>query len=55
MKARLAMAFVIALLAAATLPTAANAGMHDGNGKGCLKLALIKICLFNPGMQDGHG
>ncbi len=56
MKVRLAMAFVLAFLVAATLPTAAGAGMHDGHGRIDAGLRLHgghgKV---SAGMQDGHG
>ena len=48
MKVRLALACVVALLAAATLPTAAGAGMHDGHGYDSKDLRGF-------GMHDGHG
>ncbi len=45
MKVRLALACVLAFLAAATLPVAASAGMHDGHGSSD----------HGYGMHDGHG
>ncbi len=49
MKVRLALACVLAVLAAATLPAAAGAGMHDGHGK----TEFVRGHGF--GMHDGNG
>ena len=56
MKVRLAMAFVFAFLVAATLPTAAGAGMHDGHGRIDAGFGMHDgHGKFGAGMHDGHG
>ena len=53
MKVRLALACVLAFLAAATLPTVASAGMHDGHGSIDRGYGMHDGHGF--GMHDGHG
>ncbi|MBD0347762.1 MAG: hypothetical protein ICV59_01295 [Thermoleophilia bacterium] len=56
MKVRLAMAFVLAFLVAATLPTVAGAGMHDGHGRIDAGFGMHDgHGKFSAGMHDGHG